>query len=214
VGRQRQPAIAEDLLDQCADHALTHGLPDGLEPFAQATGTSPRMLLYHFGTRDELFRAVLRRAREIHLASFGELLRVVPGESYTATLAAAWVGMTEPEGRSFVRMFTQLPEQRENLLWPSFRARATTDWLPLLAQGLSTIDPPPSATLVLAVIRGSIMDLDATADYRRVDQAFAAFLRSIDPGAPEVSRPRHASFGPTPRAAVDHDLARSSRGDP
>lgn len=214
MGRQRQPAIAEDLLDQCADHALTHGLPDGLEPFAQATGTSPRMLLYHFGTRDELFRAVLRRAREIHLASFGELLRVVPGESYTATLAAAWVGMTEPEGRSFVRMFTQLPEQRENLLWPGFRARATTDWLPLLAQGLSTIDPPPSATLVLAVIRGSIMDLDATADYRRVDQAFAAFLRSIDPGAPEVSRPRHPSFGPRPRPAVDHDLARSSRGDP
>jgi len=189
VGRQKQPAIAEDLLDQCAEHALTHGLPDGLGPFAQATGTSARMLLYHFGTRDELFRAVLRRAREMHLASYGELLRVVPGESYTRTLATAWVGMTEPEGQSFLRMFTHLPEQRENSLWPGFHARATTDWLPLLAQGLSTIDPPPSATLVLAVIRGLIMDLDATADFRRVDQAFTMFLRSIDPGAPEVSRP-------------------------
>lgn len=191
MGRQKQPAIAEDLLDQCAEYALAHGLPDGLEPFAQATGTSARMLLYHFGTRDELFRAVLRRAREMHLASFGEPLRVVPGESYTHTLAAAWVGMTEPEGQSFLRMFTQLPEQRENSLWPGFRARATNDWLPLLAQGLSTIDPPPSETLVLAVIRGLIMDLDATADFRRVDQAFTKFLRSIDAGAPEVSRPHH-----------------------
>lgn len=191
MGRQRQPAIAEELLDQCAEHALAHGLPDGLEPFAQATGTSPRMLLYHFGTRDKLLRAVLRRAGEMHLASLGELLRVVPGENYTATLAAAWVGITEPDGRSFVRMFTQLDEQRENSLCPGFRARATTDWLPLLAQGLSTIDPPPSATLVLAVIRGLIMDLDATADFRRVDQAFTVFLRTIDLGAPEVSRPHH-----------------------
>ncbi len=191
MGRQRQPAIAKDLLDQCAEHALAHGLPDGLEPFAQATGTSTRMLLYHFGTRDELFRAVLRRAREMHLASLGELLRVVSGESYSATLATAWVRMTEPDGQSFVRMFTELPEQREDSLWPGFRARATTDWLPLLGQGLSTIDPPPSATLVLSVIRGLIVDLGATADFHRVDQAFTAFLRGIDPGAPEVSRPDH-----------------------
>jgi len=148
------------------------------------------MLLYHFGTRDELLRAVLRRAGERHLASVGELLHVVPGERYTATLATAWVGLTGPESQSFVRM-SALREQREDSLWPGFRARATTDWFPLLAQGLSTIDPAPSATLVLAVIRGLIMDLDATADLTRVDQAFTGFLRSIDPGAPEVSRPRH-----------------------
>ncbi len=191
MGRQKQPAIAEDLLDRCAEHALAYGLPDRLEPFVHATGTSARMLLYHFGTRDELLRAVLRRAREIHLTSCGELLRAVPGESYAATLATAWVDMTQPEGPSFVRMFTQFREQREDSLWPGFRAEVTADWLPLLAQGLSTIDPPPSATLVLAVIRGLIMDLDATADFRRVDQAFAAFLRSIDPGAPAVSRPDH-----------------------
>ncbi|MGW3288682.1 hypothetical protein ACWDR3_28990 [Streptomyces sp. NPDC001002] len=49
--------------DACADHALAHGLPDRLEPLATATGTSARMLIYHFGTRDALLRAILGRAR-------------------------------------------------------------------------------------------------------------------------------------------------------
>jgi AcrR family transcriptional regulator len=64
MGRQRQPQIRQRLLDACTDYALEHGLPDRLGPFAAATGTSNRMLIYHFGTRDGLLREVLGRARE------------------------------------------------------------------------------------------------------------------------------------------------------
>lgn len=183
MGRHQQPEIADRLLDRCTDHALEHGLPDRLEPFVQATGTSARMLLYHFGTRDDLLRAVLRRARQRQLDSFGALLRVVPGEDYAATLARAWVGMTGPEGRSFLRMFGQLREQREHSLWPGFRRLATTDWLAPLEAGLATIGRPGSSTLVLAVIRGLMMDIDATGDTARADGAFRELLRSLTPDA-------------------------------
>ena len=63
MGRRRQPQIRERLLDACTDYALAHGLPNRLEPFADAAGTSTRMLIYHFGTRDALLREVLRHAR-------------------------------------------------------------------------------------------------------------------------------------------------------
>jgi AcrR family transcriptional regulator len=40
------------------------GLPDRLEPLATAAGTSSRMLIYHFGTRDGLLREILGQARQ------------------------------------------------------------------------------------------------------------------------------------------------------
>jgi AcrR family transcriptional regulator len=202
VGRQQQPEIAEQLLDRCTDHALEYGLPDRLQPFVDATGTSSRMLLYHFGTKDDLLRAVLRRARRRQLDSFGALLRVVPGEEYTTTLARAWMTMTGPDGQPFLRMFGQLREQREHSLWPGFRRLATTDWLAQLDAGLATIGRPGSSTLVLAVIRGLILDLDATSDVSRADRAFHELLRSLSPDTPalprretpdEVDRPSEAS---------------------
>lgn len=138
------------------------------------------MLLYHFGTRDELLRAILRQARRRQLDSFGNLLRVRPDEAYTVTLARAWAVMTGPGGRPYIRMFSQLRENAEQSLWPGFRRLATTDWLEPLENGLRSIGRPRSATLVLAVIRGLMMDLDATGDTIRADGAFDEFLASLD----------------------------------
>jgi AcrR family transcriptional regulator len=180
VGRRAQPEIKERLLDACTDHALEHGLPDRLEPLASAAGTSARMLIYHFGTRDALLRAVLRRARQRQLTAFGDLLRVRPGQPYAATLASAWTFMTGPEGQPYLRMFGQLRDSAAQHLWPDFRRVATTDWLGPLEEGLRSVDRPELATLVLAVIRGLLMDLDATGDSTRTDRAFSDFLSTLD----------------------------------
>jgi AcrR family transcriptional regulator len=193
MGRRPQPEIAEQLLERCTDHCLEHGLPDRLEPLVHATGSSARMLLYHFGTRDDLLLAILRRARQRQLASFGELLRLRPNEHYAVTLGHAWVGMTSPDNASYLRMFGQLREQSERSLWPGFRLLATTDWLGPIEIGTTSIGRSGSATLVLAVIRGLMMDLDATGDLARVDAAFHELLRTLDPDAP--APPRDAPDG-------------------
>jgi AcrR family transcriptional regulator len=186
MGRRLQPQIKQRLLDACTDHALEHGLPDRLEPLAAAAGTSTRMLIYHFGTRDALLRAVLGHARQRQLDVFGGLLRARPGEPYTVTLSHAWTAMTGPDGQPFLRMFGQLRESATQQLWPGFRRTATTDWLEPLADGLRSIGHQDLATLVLAVIRGLLMDLDATADTTRTDQAFHRFLGTLEhpPRAP------------------------------
>ncbi len=179
MGRRPQPHIKDRLLDACVDHALAHGLPDRLEPLATATGTSARMLLYHFGTRDALLRAVLGRARQRQLDTWGDLLRARSDEPYTVTLERAWASITGAEGRPYLRMFGRLRESTEQQLWPGFRRTATTDWLGPLEDGLRGTGRPELATLVLAVIRGLLMDLDATADTARADRAFHEFLASF-----------------------------------
>ncbi|MFC8448854.1 TetR/AcrR family transcriptional regulator [Kitasatospora sp. NPDC057223] len=187
MGRRPQPDIKNRLLDACADHALAHGLPDRLEPLATATGTSARMLIYHFGTRDALLRAVLGHARQRQLDAFGDLLKARSDEPYTATLDRAWTSITGVDGRPYLQMFGQLRESTVQQLWPGFRRTATTDWLGPLEDGLRSIGRPELATLVLAVIRGLLMDLDATGDTARTDRAFRDFLAAVEP------RPRHAA---------------------
>ena len=182
MGRRPQPEIKERLLDACTDHALEHGLPDRLEPLACAAGTSTRMLIYHFGTRDALLRAVLKHARQRQLCAFGDLLRVRPDQPYTATLATAWTVMTGPGGQPYLRMFGQLRESAAQQLWPDFRRVATTDWLGPLEEGLRSIGRPELATLALAVVRGLLMDLDATGDTARTGQAFRDFLGILTAG--------------------------------
>ena len=53
----------EELLERVTDHVLAHGLIGlTLRPLAAAVGTSDRMLLYHFGSRDALVSAVVAEA--------------------------------------------------------------------------------------------------------------------------------------------------------
>lgn len=176
MGRRAQPEIRERLLDACTDHALVHGLPDRLDPLVRATGSSARVLIYHFGSRDGLLRAILGHARQRQVATWTDLLGARPDEPYEVTLRRAWTAMSGPEGEPYVRMFSALRQSTEQRLWPDFRRVATTDWLGPLADGLRSLGRPGLATLVLAVIRGLLTDLDATGDTVRADQAFDDFL--------------------------------------
>lgn len=48
------------MLERMADHVLVHGLTLAtLRPLARAAGTSDRMLIYHFGTKDGVIAALL-----------------------------------------------------------------------------------------------------------------------------------------------------------
>lgn len=88
--------------------------------------------------------------------------------------------MTGPAGRPYLDIFGRLRENLDQQLWPDFRREATTDWLEPLAEGLDSIGRPELATVVLAVIRGLIMDLEATGDTARVNRAFTDFLGTLD----------------------------------
>ena len=179
MGRNKEPEIRERLLEACTDFVLETGMPDKLQTLATASGTSARMLLYHFGTRQQLLQEVLRRARRRQREDFEQLLRAREGEDYRTTLTNAWVGIVGATGQRYLNIFDRLREDQRQQLWPGFRREATTDWLVPLEDGLRTIGRPELATLVLAVMRGLIMDMSATGDRPRADRAFAQFMTSL-----------------------------------
>jgi hypothetical protein len=93
------------------------------------------------------------------------------------------------QGEPYLRMFSRLHDTAGEPLWPGFTRTATTDWLAPLEHGMRSLGRSELATVVLAVIRGLLMDLDATGDTKRTHRAFADFLTTID-GAWQPGRKR------------------------
>ena len=186
MGRRPQPERRAALLAACTDELLRHGLLElTLAKMAAAAGTSPRMLLYHFGTRDQLVLEALHEARRRQQDVFGELLALRPDVSYATVLTEAWDAITAPELRPYLRLFGQLydlpPDQTP---WTEFRVRSITDWLPTIEAGLRADGHPDAAALataVIAVIRGLLQDLSTTGDHQRTTDGLRAIAKLLTP---------------------------------
>ncbi|MGI8904057.1 MAG: TetR/AcrR family transcriptional regulator [Solirubrobacteraceae bacterium] len=184
MGRRAQPERQAALLADCTDELLRHRLPGlTLAKMATAAGTSSRMLLYHFNTRDQLVLQALGEARRRQQQGFGELLTPRPGVPYATVLTEAWDRITAPDLRPYLRLFGQLhdpPSQRTP--WTEFRARSITDWLPTIEAGLRAdgrSDAVALSTAVNAVIRGLLQDLNATADHQRTTDGLRAIAKLL-----------------------------------
>ena len=67
--------------------------------------------------------------------------------------------------------------------WAGFAARTVRDWLELLAE-LGPQDDDADRTLLLAVLRGCLLDLLATGDVERTGAAVQRYLRLVGTNAP------------------------------
>ncbi len=184
MGRRPQPERRAALLADCTDELLRHGLPGlTLAKMATAAGTSSRMLLYHFNTRDQLVLQALQEARRRQQQVFGELLRPQPGVPYATVLTEAWDRITAPDLRPYLRLFGQLQDlPSDRTPWTEFRARSITDWLPTIEAGLRAdgrSDAVALSTAVIAAVRGLLQDLNTTADHQRTTDGLRAIAKLL-----------------------------------
>jgi AcrR family transcriptional regulator len=166
------------LLKRVAGYVLAHGLADlSLRPLAHAVDSSPRMLLYHFGSKEELVAAVLRAIREQQFTIFDRLRR---SEMHTpaAICKAAWAYMTDPKIGPMLKLFfeTYALALRKPEAFPGFFEGAVEDWLRFLADPICTGGASPEqarahATITLAMFRGFMLDYAATGDHERIGRA-------------------------------------------
>ncbi|MFF2195581.1 TetR/AcrR family transcriptional regulator [Streptomyces sp. NPDC058157] len=184
MGRPPDPARRERTLARATDYVLGHGLAGlSLRPLAAALDTSPRMLLYDFGSKQELVSAVLAEARRRGGARLAESL---PREAASAEerLRGIWAWISAPERAAFVRLFFEV--HADGLVHPENypnQAEAITDWFDTLGAAFRDIavgpDDTVTPTLVMAVIRGLLFDLTTTSDRRRTDRALDRFCELL-----------------------------------
>jgi AcrR family transcriptional regulator len=171
-----------ELLDALID-AFSRGGIGGrsLREVADAVGTSHRMLLHHFGSRDELLLAIVEEVERRQAATLDDL----PDDPADGA-AAMWADLRRPELRPFERLFFECYARGAQGEEPFARLlpAAVNGWLAQAeAAGGATVDPA-MARLGLAVARGLLLDLVGTGDEEGVDAAAAAFvslLRQVRP---------------------------------
>ena len=178
-----------DLLELAYRYALEHGLADvSLRPLATAVGSSPRVLLYLFGSKDGLVRALLARARADEVAMLADLRgRAGPDVGLQEMAEEVWRWLAAAEHRSLLVLWVEA--YARSLVvpdgpWGGFAQLAVEDWLALLATAQPSAVRRTQAGLaqrraVLAVLRGALLDVLATGDAARTTAAVRHSLGAI-----------------------------------
>jgi AcrR family transcriptional regulator len=183
AGRPVDHQRRAELLDAAVDYAAEHGF-SGLSwrPIATALGVSTTTLVHHFGTKEELLQAILGRLRDRIVVATAELAGDEPG--LAAAARAVWVWSSAPEQRATFRLFfavygnaLQDPEP-----FAEFLGLVGRDWratLRAVQEAEVGDDAETRATLVVATLRGLLLDLLASGDEARVHAAAEAFLADL-----------------------------------
>jgi AcrR family transcriptional regulator len=158
------------------------------------------MLVHHFGSRDALIAAGLDHARQQLLDTFRAQLEAQNPQGLRGLVTTLRALLTDPLNRPFFRLFDEVNAlaQTQPDRFPGFGRASVHDWLPQLTELLrptsaGDADAQAQATLALAVIRGLMLDENATGERARIDAAFAVLDRlytpSEDPPAPKHRGP-------------------------
>ena len=159
----------QELLDAVVKECAERGIGDrSLRDVAAAVGTSHRMLLHHFGSRNELLLAIVDEVERRQRALLPEL----PSEP-AAAMAAMWADLRREELRPFERLFFECYARGVQGEQPFARMLpgAVEAWL-VDAEAAD----PALVRLGLAVMRGLLLDLVGTEDDAGVDAAAQAFV--------------------------------------
>jgi AcrR family transcriptional regulator len=180
-----------ELLDRSYAYVLEHGLSGlSLRPLAAAIGSSPRVLLFLFGSKDGLIGALLARARADEVQALEEHRAGAGQADLRGLVAATWGWLVEPRHRSLLRLWADAYAQ--SLIdpdgpWADFGRVTVEDWLALLAEAQppavrATAAGLAERTLALAVLRGALLDLLATGDEARTTTAVERYLSALPEG--------------------------------
>lgn len=172
--RSRRRKLLEALFEEFA----RGGIGDrSLRDVAAAVGTSHRMLLHHFGSREGLLIAIVEEAELRQMALVPEL-PMDPADGF----AAMWADLRRPDLRHLERLFFECYSRAAQGEKPFTRMvpGAVDGWLREVEA--ATADVPydgAMARLGLAVTRGLLLDLVATEDEAGVDAAAEAFIQLL-----------------------------------
>lgn len=173
-----------ELLERAYGYILEHGLAElSLRPLATAIGSSPRVLLFLFGSKAELVQALLARAREDELAFLRRVRATSRDGDIAVVVGELWQWLAADEHQGLLKLWVE--GYARSLVdpagpWGGFARRTVADWLEVLGETVSGEAPAREAerTLLLAVLRGAFLDLLATGDVERTTAAVSRYLET------------------------------------
>ena len=172
------PNSRERLLEASIGYVREHGVAElSLRRLAAAIGTSHRMLIYHFGSKQALLVAIVRAVEEQQRRTMAAL-DADPSLSPSDIARRMWQQLADPSlwpnERLFFETYGQALQARAHTV--DFLDDVVESWLAPIAemrraQGVPAAVAAAQARLDLAVTRGLLLDLLATGDRAGTDAA-------------------------------------------
>jgi AcrR family transcriptional regulator len=174
-------STGREFLDRITEHIVKHGLSEAaLRRLAPIAGTSHRMLVYYFGSRDGLLGAVLHELR-------GAESREIIGQARSRrdALQRAWTYYTAPDRQLEMRIFFYLAGQAahdgDGQGQSDFTDAIVTAWTDQLRQvcereGMTSKTAKAEARLLIASLRGLLLDRLLTGDESGTETAFRRLM--------------------------------------
>lgn len=192
------------LLDAAIEYVAANGMSDvSLRALAAALGTSHRMLIFHFGSKEGLWVEIIRSVEQRQRELLGQVLPD-PSQPVGEAMRAWWRHISDPSlwpnERLFFEIYGQALQGRPHTT--ELLDGIVDDWLDPITEINVSLGLVPDlarahARLGVAVTRGLLLDLLATRDRTGVDGAMEAFIDVYDTWladrARSVSHPRHRS---------------------
>jgi len=171
------------LLDAAIEHVADSGFSDlSLRALASALGTSHRMLIHHFGSKEGLWVEIVRAVEHRQRDMLGDLLPD-PDAPFGEAMRVWWRHISDPSlwpnERLFFEIYGQAIQGRPHTT--DVLDGIVDDWVEPIAQlsvarGIPRDVATAHARLGVAVTRGLLLDLVATRDVDAVDAAMEAFI--------------------------------------
>jgi AcrR family transcriptional regulator len=176
-------ARKQELVDATIAYLLRHGLADlSLRPLAKAAGTSARLLIYHFGSKERLLAEVLEALQRGLRNSFSELLTARAAADGEPPLKTFWKWATAKRNFASLRLLYELQilAVQNPASYARYLERNSRDWIELVQTALPAAERSAAmATLLVAVFDGLFLELMSTGDRRRTGEALEEFIRIV-----------------------------------
>jgi AcrR family transcriptional regulator len=183
MGRKPDPRIKADLLEKISSYILQHGLQDlSLRSLAAALGTTARMLIYHFNSKENLIVEVLLYGQQQQQALFTKLLGTEASPS--EALRALWQHFISKEMAPLIRLTFELEvlSMQGKTEYQQFAQDTLRGWINLVSAQTAG-SSATTATLVVGVFSGLLLDYMVTQERSRVENAFENLLTLLEGGA-------------------------------
>ncbi len=173
----------QQLLERAIGYLTEHGIGDiSLRELAAALGTSHRMLIYHFGSKEGLLVAVVQEAENRQRRLLANVFGPETSD-FAASARQFWRQLRSPELAPLERLFFELyglALRGRGYALPIL-AGFIDSWIEpllpaLMAAGLPAVQARAEARLGIAVGRGLLLDVLATGDVAGADEAYERYL--------------------------------------
>ncbi|MEU8789184.1 TetR/AcrR family transcriptional regulator [Streptomyces sp. NPDC048643] len=192
--RPPDQAKRRDLLDRVRDYLVRNGLADlSLRPLARALGTSDRMLLYYFGTKERMVAEALALDERRPLRHSQELLAGAGSPRDPARIRRfmedVWQRLRTPDLHAALPLYLEIMAAsllRSDRYGPVMR-NVLTEWTTLLSSafrdlGMAEARARAEADLLVDACLGLLIAPLADGGQDRADAAFRTLLDRLEPG--------------------------------